>query len=110
MSELESVIRRLEELDHRVTPSRVAVIAAVLSHSGHFTVDDVVRQARRGGRARGGARAGPARPRPAFAPPRGGAPRAETAAPAVTRAAAFSAVFVLAALLAACGGKSSSKA
>ena len=51
MSELESVIRRLEELDHRVTPSRVAVIAAVLSHSGHFTVDDVVRQARGVGRA-----------------------------------------------------------
>ena len=51
MSELESVILRLEELGHRVTPSRVAVIAAVLSHSGHFTVDDVVRQARGVGRA-----------------------------------------------------------
>ncbi|MDP2675216.1 MAG: Fur family transcriptional regulator [Dehalococcoidia bacterium] len=51
MSELESVIRRLEELDHRVTPSRVAVIAAVLSYSGHFTVDDVVRRARGVGRA-----------------------------------------------------------
>ena len=31
MSELESTIRRLEELDHRITPSRVAVIAAVLA-------------------------------------------------------------------------------
>ena len=51
MSELESVIRRLEGLDHRITPSRVAVIAAVLSHSGHFTVDDVVHQARGVGRA-----------------------------------------------------------
>ena len=51
MSELESVIRRLEGLDHRITPSRVAVIAAVLSHSGHFSVDDIVRQARAVGRA-----------------------------------------------------------
>lgn len=51
MSELESVIRRLEDLDHRITPSRVAVVAAVLSHSGHFTVDDVMRQARAVGRA-----------------------------------------------------------
>ncbi len=31
MSELESVIRQLEALDHRITPSRVAVIAAVLA-------------------------------------------------------------------------------
>jgi len=51
MSELESVIRRLEGLDHRITPSRVAVIAAVLSHSGHFSVEDIVRQARAVGRA-----------------------------------------------------------
>ena len=51
MSELESVIRRLEDLDHRITPSRVAVIAAVLSHSGHFSVEDIIRQARAVGRA-----------------------------------------------------------
>lgn len=51
MSELESVIRRLEAVHHRITPSRVAVIAAVLSHSGHFSVDDIVRQARAVGRA-----------------------------------------------------------
>ena len=51
MSELESVIRRLEDLDHRITPSRVAVIAAVLAHSGHFSVEDIVRQARAVGRA-----------------------------------------------------------
>jgi Fe2+ or Zn2+ uptake regulation protein len=51
MSELESVILRLEELDHRITPSRVAVIAAVLAHSGHFSVEDIVRQARAVGRA-----------------------------------------------------------
>ncbi len=51
MSELESVIRRLEALGHRITPSRVAVVAAVLAQSGHFSVDDVVRQARGVGRA-----------------------------------------------------------
>src|SRR3989304_3281786 len=33
MSEFESVIRRLEDLDHRITPSRGAVIAAVLPHA-----------------------------------------------------------------------------
>ena len=51
MSELESVIRKLEALDHRITPSRVAVIAAVLVQSGHFSVEDVLRQARAVGRA-----------------------------------------------------------
>ncbi len=51
MSELDSVIRRLEALGHRITPSRVAVVAAVLAQSGHFSVDDVVRQARGVGRA-----------------------------------------------------------
>ena len=51
MSELESVIRRLEALDHRVTPSRVAVIATVLARSGHFSVDDILRGARNVGRA-----------------------------------------------------------
>ena len=51
MSELESVIRKLEALDHRITPSRVAVIAAVLAQSGHFSVEDVLRQARAVGRA-----------------------------------------------------------
>ena len=51
MSELESVIRRLEDLNHRITSSRVAVIAAVLAQSGHFSVEDIVRQARAVGRA-----------------------------------------------------------
>ena len=51
MSELESVIRKLEALDHRITPSRVAVIAAVLAQSGHFSVEDVLLQARAVGRA-----------------------------------------------------------
>ena len=51
MSELESVIRRLEALDHRITPSRVAVIAAVLTQSGHFSVEEIIHQARAVGRA-----------------------------------------------------------
>jgi len=51
MTELESVIRRLEALGHRVTPSRVAVIASVLSQRGHFSVDDILRRARAVGRA-----------------------------------------------------------
>ena len=51
MSEFESVIRKLEALDQRITPSRVAVIAAVLAQSGHFSVEDVLRQARAVGRA-----------------------------------------------------------
>ncbi len=51
MSELESVIRRLEAQGHRVTPSRVAVIASVLAHSGHFSVEDMMREARAVGRA-----------------------------------------------------------
>ncbi len=51
MSELESVIRQLEALGHRVTPSRVAVIAAVLAQSGHFSVEEIMHQARGVGRA-----------------------------------------------------------
>ena len=51
MSELESVIRRLEAQGHRITPSRVAVIAAVLAHSGHFSVEDIMGEARAVGRA-----------------------------------------------------------
>jgi Fur family ferric uptake transcriptional regulator len=51
MPELESVIRRLEAGDHRITPSRAAVIAAVLGQSGHFSVDDVLRVAKNVGRA-----------------------------------------------------------
>lgn len=38
-------------MGHRATPSRVAVIATVLGHSGHFSVDDVLRKARNVGRA-----------------------------------------------------------
>ncbi len=51
MPELESVIRRLAALGHRITPSRVAVIAAVLAQAGHFSVDDILRTARNVGRA-----------------------------------------------------------
>lgn len=51
MSELESVVSSLEALGHRVTPSRVAVIAAVLSQSGHFSVEEIGRRARGVGRA-----------------------------------------------------------
>ncbi len=46
MSQLESVIQKLERGGYRVTRSRLAVAAAVLSQSGHFTVDDVLRRAR----------------------------------------------------------------
>ena len=51
MPELESVIRRVAALGHRITPSRVAVIAAVLAQGGHFSVDDILRTARNVGRA-----------------------------------------------------------
>ena len=51
MSELESVARNLEARGHRVTPSRLAVIAAVLRQSDHFTVDDLLRRCRGAGRA-----------------------------------------------------------
>ncbi|TEU01682.1 MAG: transcriptional repressor [Dehalococcoidia bacterium] len=51
MPELESIIRRLTALGHRTTPSRAAVIAAVLAQGGHFSIDDVLRTARNVGRA-----------------------------------------------------------
>lgn len=51
MADLQSVIHRLEGLGHRITPSRVAVIAAVLTQRGHFSVDDILRKARNVGRA-----------------------------------------------------------
>ena len=51
MSELDSLIRRLEALGHRVTPARVDVISAVLAQSGHFSVDDILRTAHNVGRA-----------------------------------------------------------
>ncbi|GAG34858.1 unnamed protein product, partial [marine sediment metagenome] len=42
MYNLESVVQRLEEQGYRVTPSRLAVVAAVLDRSGHFSVDDIL--------------------------------------------------------------------
>jgi len=51
MSDLEAVSLKLEARGHRVTPSRRAVIAAVLQQAGHFTVDDLLRRCRGAGRA-----------------------------------------------------------
>jgi len=51
MSDLEAVSLKLEASGHRVTPSRRAVIAAVLQQAGHFTVDDLLRRCRGAGRA-----------------------------------------------------------
>jgi Fur family ferric uptake transcriptional regulator len=51
MDKLQSVLRRLDEQGYRVTPSRLAVVTAVLVQTGHFTVDDVLSQARKVGRA-----------------------------------------------------------
>jgi Fur family ferric uptake transcriptional regulator len=51
MSELDSLTRRLQALNHRVTPARLGVIAAVLAQSGHFSVDDILRTAHNVGRA-----------------------------------------------------------
>ena len=51
MSALEKVALRLEATGYRVTPSRRAVIAAVLQQPDHFAVDDVLQQCRGAGRA-----------------------------------------------------------
>lgn len=42
MSDLEAISLKLEARGYRVTPSRRAVIAAVLQQSEHFTVDDLL--------------------------------------------------------------------
>jgi Fur family ferric uptake transcriptional regulator len=42
MYNLESIVRRLEEQRHRITPSRLAVVTAVLDRNGHFSVDDIL--------------------------------------------------------------------
>ena len=49
--DLRSIIRRLEQGGYRLTGSRAAVVAAVLNQKGHFTVDAVMRQCPRIGRA-----------------------------------------------------------
>ena len=51
MSEVDAIARSLEALGHRVTPSRLAVIAAVLQQRDHFTMDDLLRRCRGAGRA-----------------------------------------------------------
>ncbi len=51
MSELERISLRLEALGHRVTPSRRAVLAAVLQQPAHFAVEDLLQRCRGAGRA-----------------------------------------------------------
>ena len=51
MSDLEDVTLQLEARGYRVTPSRRAVIAAVLQQRDHFAVDDVLHRCRGAGRA-----------------------------------------------------------
>ena len=51
MYNLESVVQRLEEQRYRITPSRLAVVTAVLDRSGHFSVDDILGQVPGVGRA-----------------------------------------------------------
>ena len=51
MPQFESITRRLQALNHRITPARLGVITAVLTQSGHFSVDDILRTAHNVGRA-----------------------------------------------------------
>jgi Fur family ferric uptake transcriptional regulator len=51
MLDLERITLKLEARGYRVTPSRRAVVAAVLAQTGHFTADDLVTRCRGAGRA-----------------------------------------------------------
>jgi len=51
MSDLEALTLKLEARGYRVTPSRRAVIAAILQQEGHFAVDDLLHRCRGAGRA-----------------------------------------------------------
>jgi Fur family ferric uptake transcriptional regulator len=51
MSDLEQISLKLEARGHRVTPSRRAVIAAILAQQSHFTTDDLATRCRGAGRA-----------------------------------------------------------
>src|SRR3990170_2337573 len=51
MSDLDLIIERLEMRGHRLTPSRRAVLRAVVEAPAHFTVDDVLQRAPDAGRA-----------------------------------------------------------
>jgi len=48
---LRSLLQRLEDQGHRLTPARLAVVAAVLDRRGHFSVDDILGQVPGVGRA-----------------------------------------------------------
>ncbi len=51
MSDLEALSLKLEARGYRVTPSRRAVLAAVLQQTDHFSVDDLLQRCRGAGRA-----------------------------------------------------------
>jgi Fur family ferric uptake transcriptional regulator len=51
VSDIDLIIERLELRGHRMTGSRRRVLDAVLAQPAHFTVDDVLRSARKVGRA-----------------------------------------------------------
>lgn len=51
MSDIDLVIDRLEMRGHRITASRRRVLEAVLGQDAHFTVDDVLRDTGKVGRA-----------------------------------------------------------
>ena len=51
MYNLKSVLQRLQEQRHRITPPRLAVLRAVLDRRGHFSVDDILTKVPTVGRA-----------------------------------------------------------
>lgn len=51
MSDLQDIIQKLEQRDHRLTPSRMAVVAAALSQKGHFTAEEIAQRCPGVGRA-----------------------------------------------------------
>lgn len=51
MSDLDIIIERLEMRGHRITASRRRVVDAVMAQASHFTVDDVLHEAPKVGRA-----------------------------------------------------------
>jgi Fur family ferric uptake transcriptional regulator len=51
MDKLQSILHRIEDRGYRITPPRLAVVAAVLRQTGHFTVDDILSHTPKVGRA-----------------------------------------------------------
>jgi Fur family ferric uptake transcriptional regulator len=51
MSDLEDISLKVEARGYRVTPSRRAVVAAILQQKSHFTADDLATRCRGAGRA-----------------------------------------------------------